>query len=360
YGGNDPATDSRGYTGPILTEYACLRSSGEDTAIIEISALWKGREVNKEISGIHEDVVRLPFRIPDLAISDDDMIITASGPENDENKKIAITVTNLGTQDASAPLTLYHVIGGWDIGTNKVVGDISLPRWAELIGEEAILVRGRDSCTVEFEWVPEEKGDHTFVALVDEEHGTLELRKDNNAASLQITLEEDEIPRPPMAEIWMDIPPSLNHSNLSSGSLNLSIDLSNTGELKGSVILRVTLYQGKETLFFCNKLLTVPAGENITVRLGITMEPGDALINITLLPGAGERALKILTPYLSLILHVRDDHGARHTGGNDEVVPRVVVYSTTAGAIAIFIAYMGIAESARYRFLMLFVPLYMR
>ena len=368
YGGSDPVTDGMGKTGWITLENIVMDSRGTHPCRIEISVSWKGIELTRTLFGDIETVERFNFKIPDLTVSDNEMVIVPAElrepyePHDDEVLLIDITITNLGTLDIETDVSIYRAFGSWNGNIHVPVDTFELPYNAALIETIPISVDALETKTVEIGWIPGTAGDHTLIAIIDKDLNSLEIRKDNNIASIQLTVRQSEIKPLEHAVISLEVPGLSNGSEINTTLLNLMPTLRNGGSIPGTVVLMVTLYQHDQTLLFFDGVYSVGAGREIQFQLPVNLELGDAVLNFTLLQQIGEDTLEILTPYLSFSFRVQEGKGPGFDAKNqnEPLIPGVILYSSVAGVVSFFVAYVAFAESARYRLLLFFVPLYMR
>jgi len=360
YGGSDPLTDEQGYTGWIPADYTLLDQQGTDPGRIEITVRWFDEEMIVTTFGEPEDIVRLYFRIPDLTISDGDIRISPADPSNLDTVVVSATITNLGNRDIVTNVSLYGIPGFRELELDRQVETISLPTDAVLIDRTSVLVKDNGKRTVDFPWTPRLVGYHTLIVLIDRDLESLELRRDNNAAITHSYVSEGQALPGDKARISMIVPQTLNNTNITSSPFTLTLYLRNEGEVAGTINLRASLCQQGETILFHDEYLSILPKREITLSLEVTPQIGDALINFTLLQRVGEQALDILTPHVSIILYVKEGPPLPIDDDDDPLIPGVVLYSSTAGVISFCFAYVAFAESARYRFLLFFVPLYMR
>ncbi len=360
YGGNDPITDEMGMTDWLPKEYIIIDRWGITQCRIDISVTWMGLESVRTSFGEIEEVVRFYLRIPDLTISGTDMIILPGEPSDDEVSTIASTVTNVGTSSVSTDVSVYRVLGIWDGDVDIPMDTFSLPSTAELIESVAVTVRGKEKKTLEVEWLPGMAGQYTIFTIIDQDMETLELREDNNIAYTHVSVLQGEADPVKHAIMSLEVPESLKESNVSSTELTMTLTLRNVGQTIGTVILMGTKTQNDETILFFTDVYTVGAGGELRLQVPVDLKPGDVEINFTMIQQIGENTLEILTPYVAFNLHVMEEPTFQLLANDDPLIPGVILTSTVAGSIAFIVAFVAFAESVRYRFLLLFVPLYMR
>ena len=370
YGGVDDQTDETGSTAIIAAEYSTITGWGENLSRICVFVRGRGQELNTSFYGEIEPVVRFYLRVADLTISEKDIIVVPPEPSTYGKAEIKVMVSNSGSRSAGARVSVYLLSGAPSIDTGVIVAHIRIPAGAYCIGKNTTFVKERATRTVRFDWKPESEGDYTVLVVVDREMEVIELRKDNNAALIHVHIKEGEAPLPPTAQVNMSIPEALNNSTISSQYLNIPVYLQNDGDIQGSVVLKVTLYQqaqknqnnqenaasGENTIFM--RPYTIPAGKGLTVTVPVSFSSGDAVVNFTLTARNQDGNLRILNPFFSLIFHLRETPfpAAEKTDNTQETV----VYTSASGIAAFLVAYIIFSEPARYPFLLLFAPLYMR
>jgi len=220
-------------------------------------------------------------------------------------------------------------------------------------------VKGKDILTIGLEWIPQTPGDYTIILLIDEEDDILELREDNNAISKQVTIIEGTLDPEDGAIVSLIVPAMFNNSNISSSELTISTILRNEGELTAKIVLWITQFQNNDTIMVFNREITIPALRDLVIDIPFDLETGDAIINFTILRQSGSGLMNIIEPFRSIIFHVQKKP-VFDFEEDEPLIPGVVMYSSAAGGLAFCFAYTAFAESARYRFLLMFVPLYMR
>jgi len=370
YGGEDDQTDETGSTGIIAAEYSTITGWGENRSRICVFVRGRGQELNTSFYGKIEPVVRFYLRVADFTISEKDIIVVPPEPATYGKAEIKVMVSNSGSRGAGAKVSVYLLSGAPSLDTGVIVAHIRIPAGAYCIGKNTTFVKERATRTVRFDWEPESEGDYTVLVLVDREMEVIELRKDNNAALIHVHIKEGDAPLPPMAQVNMSIPEALNNSIISSRYLNIPVHLQNDGDIPGSVVLKVSLYQqaqknqknqenaaSRENTIFM-RTLTIPGGEELTVTVPVSFSSGDAVVNFTLTARGQDGNLRLLNPFFSLIFHLKETpFPATEKTDNTQ---STIVYTSASGIAAFLVAYIIFSEPARYRFLLLFAPLYMR
>lgn len=360
YGGSDLLTDGMGMTDWIDFEYFVIHDQETNPSKVEIDVTWKGMEASKTLAGELQEIETISLKIPDLTLDDSDISFRPSEPEEYKTSFLGLTLTNIGSSTITTTVSTYRVPGSWTIDQNVPVHEIELPFNAEPIARTDVKVNKKEMKDVDIEWTAGPAGDYTIVAIIDEDSEVPEVRENNNIASAHVTIKPVEPAEPEHAAMVLEIPENLDGATIRSSTITLTPTLRNEGEIPGTIILQGSITSEEETSVFYEQIIMVSPGRSVPLEIEVDLVPGDLTIAFTLVQQVGEDAVDIITPYLSFILQVEEGPNFNNGGTDDPVIPEVIMYSAVAGLISFILAIIAFAESARYRFLLFLVPLYMR